>query len=58
MCNTHNLLAYCCELFEYEKLPLSICVELYGFESAKHSAFAMRMLMYSIAANMILRGEY
>lgn len=58
MCNTHNLLAYCCELFEYEKIPFSLCANLYSFEIAKYSTFAIRMLMYSIAANMILRGEY
>lgn len=58
MCNTHNLLAYCCELFEYDRLPFSICVSLYGFEKAKKSVFATRILMYSIAGKMILNGEY
>lgn len=58
MCNVHNLLAYCCELFNYELTPLALCADLYGFERAKKSVFATRLLMYSIAANMILRGEY
>lgn len=58
MANVHDLLMYCCGLFEYEKMPFGLCVDLYGFDIAKHSAFAIRMLMYSIAANMILRGEY
>lgn len=58
MCNAHNLVAYCCELFEYERLPLALIADLYGFETAKKSVFATRLLMYSIAGNMILRGEY
>lgn len=58
MCNTHNLLAYCCELYEYERLPLALCANLYGFNAAKKSVFATRVLMYSIAAHMIIRGEY
>lgn len=58
MCNTHNLLAYCCELFEYERTPFSLCAALYGFETAKKSVFATRLLMYSISAHMILGGEY
>ena len=58
MCNTHNLLAYCCELFEYERTPFSLCAHLYGFEAAKKSVYATRLLMYSLAANMILGGEY
>lgn len=58
MCNAHNLVAYCCELFEYDSLPLSICAHLHGSETAKKSVFATRILMYSIAAKMILDGEY
>lgn len=58
MCNAHNLVAYCCELFNYDSLPLSLCTRLYGFETAKKSVFATRILMYSIAAKMILDGEY
>ena len=58
MCNTHNLLAYCCELFEYEKLPFALCVDLHGFEKAKKSVFARRIMMYSIAAHMIINGNY
>ena len=58
MCNAHNLVAYCCELFNYDSLPLSLCVHLHGFEKGKKSVFATRILMYSIAAKMILDGEY
>ncbi len=58
MCNVHNLLAYCCELFDYERTAFALCVDLYGFEKAKKSVYATRLLMYSIAANMILRGDY
>lgn len=58
MCNAHNLVAYCCKLFEYDSLPLSLCVDLYGFERAKKSVFATRILMYSIAAKMIINGDY
>lgn len=58
MCNAHNLVAYCCELFEHDKLPIALCNYLYGFETFKKSVFATRILMYSIAARMILDGEY
>ena len=58
MCNAHNLVAYCCELFNYDSLSLSVCAHLHGFEIAKKSVFATRILMYSIAARMILDGEY
>lgn len=58
MCNTYNLLVCCFELFEYERTPFTLCVDLYGFERAKKSVYATRLLMYSLAANMILRGEY
>ena len=58
MCNVYDLLTYCCGLFNYERTPFGLCVDLYGFERAKETVFATRLLMYSLAANMILRGEY
>ena len=58
MCNAHNLVSYCCELFDYERLSFSLCVRFHGFETAKTSVFETRVLMYSIAARMILDGEY
>ena len=58
MCNAHNLVAYCCELFNYDSLPLALCNHLHGFETAKKTVYATRILMYAIAARMILNGEY
>lgn len=58
MCNTHNLLAYLCELFEYEKVPFALCAHLHGYEKAKQTVFARRMMMYSIAGVMIIDGNY
>lgn len=58
MCNVHNLLAYCCELFDYDRTCLALYVDLFGLEEAKKSEYVTRLLMYAIAGNMIVRGEY
>lgn len=58
MCTAYDIVCYCCKLFHYEKAPLALCKDLFGFETAKKSVFATRILMYSIAANMVLGGDY
>lgn len=55
---TRKLVLICWRLFDYETLHLSILVDLYGRESAFKSTTATKMLMYAIAADMILKGEY
>lgn len=53
MCNAHNLVAYCCELFhdDYE-------TTYFSFSLVEITRCKRRMLMYSLAAKMILDGEY
>ena len=58
MCNAHNIVAYCCELWEYEKMPLYMIYKYHGYKEAVQSCFMIRSLMYSIAARMVLDGEY
>lgn len=53
-----KLVLICCRLFDYETLHLSLLVDLYGKEAALKSTTATKMLMYAIAADMILKGEY
>lgn len=58
MVNCHNLLAYMCELFEREQLPLLLIADLHGKEKALKSVFARRCMMISIAGKMIHDLEY
>ena len=53
MCNAHNLVAYCVELFhdDYD-------TAYFSFSLSEIKRCTMRMLMYSLAARMILDGEY
>lgn len=53
MYNAHNLVAYCCELFndDYESAYFS-------FSLIEIKRCKMRMLMYSLSARMILDGQY
>ena len=53
MCNAHNLVAYCVELFRDDSETAYFSFSLTEIKCCK-----MRMLMYSLAARMILDGEY
>lgn len=55
---SRKLVLICWYLFDYETYHLSILVDLFGKETALKSTTATRMLMYAIAADMILKGEY
>ena len=58
MVTVHNLLAYLCELNEISMYGLGMTYDFLGDDAAKKSIFYTRCLMYSIAGNMIVRGEY
>ena len=53
-----KLVMICWYLFDYETYHLSILADLFGKETALKSTTATKMLMYAIAADMILKGEY
>lgn len=58
MVTAYNLIAYLCKLNDVSKLGLAMTYNLIGDDAAKKSIFYTRCLMYSIAGNMIIRGEY
>lgn len=53
-----KLVLICWYLFDFETYHLAILDDLYGRETALKSTTATKMLMYAIAADMILKGEY
>ena len=53
-----KLVMICWYLFDYETYHLSILADLFGKETSLKSTTATKMLMYAIAADMILKGEY
>lgn len=55
---SQELIAICWYLFDYEIYNLALLADLFGKEKAFKSVTATKMMMYSISANMILKGEY
>lgn len=53
-----NLALCCARLFEWDRDELATIALFWGNEYALKSTTATRMLMYAIAADMILKGEY
>ena len=58
MVNCHNLLAYMCELYEHEQLPLLLIADIHGKEKAVKTVFAQRCMMIAISARMIHDLQY
>lgn len=53
MCNAYNLVAYCFELFRDDSETA-----YFSFSVSEIKRCRIRMHMYSLAARMILDGEY